>query len=83
MATIDDLEGLLEDLDGKIDTLTAKVDQVRADVNVPRTLQRFCRHCGGTGNKVSGTPPHELGTCPNCGGDGLKRIARITLTSEE
>ena len=83
MATIDDVMDKLNDVLNKIADNKEKINEVRADVNVPRSLQRFCRHCGGTGNKVSSTPPNELGTCPNCGGDGLKRIARITLTSEE
>ena len=76
MATLEDLEALLEDIDGKIDLLTTAV-------NAPKSLQRFCRHCHGTGNKIDGQPPNEPGTCPNCGGDGIKSIGRITLTSEE
>ena len=73
MATIDDVMDKIDDVMDKMDELEAKID-------APKSLQRFCRHCKGTGNKIMG---EDLGSCPDCGGDGLKRIGRITLTSDE
>jgi NADH pyrophosphatase NudC (nudix superfamily) len=73
MAEIQDVMDKLEDvLDKLVDNLEA--------INVPRSVQRFCHHCGGDGNKMIG---EELGTCPDCGGDGYSRFGRITLTSDE
>ena len=83
MATIDDVMDKLNDVLDKVADNKEKINEVRADVNVPRSLQRFCRHCGGTGMKPAGAPPGALGSCPNCGGDRLTKIGRITLASEE
>ena len=82
MATIDDVMDKLDDVLEKVAENKEKINEVRADVNIPKSLQRFCRHCHGTGNKTSGTPPYELYPCPDCGGNGLRGIAKITLTSE-
>jgi DnaJ-class molecular chaperone len=70
----------IEDVMDKLEDVLEKLAEVEAKMDVPKSLQRFCHHCGGTGNKVMG---EELGSCPDCGGDGLKSIGRITLTSEE
>ena len=79
MAEQDVLDKLNDVLD-KINDNKEKIDEVRADVNLSRTVQKFCAHCGGDGNKVIG---EEIGSCPNCGGDGYTRFGRITLTTEE
>jgi DnaJ-class molecular chaperone len=70
----------IDDVLGKIEDVLEKLTEVEVKMSLPKSLQRFCRHCGGTGNKVMG---EETGSCPDCGGDGLKSIGRITLTSEE
>ena len=73
MATIDDVMDKLDDLEEKI-------EGVRADVNISRSVQKYCAHCGGDGNKVMGG---GAGTCADCGGDGYTAFGRITLTTEE
>ncbi len=80
MADIDDVMNKLNDVLDKIADNKEKIDGVRADVSASRTVQEFCHHCGGDGNKMIG---QELGSCPNCGGDGYTRFGRITLTTEE
>ena len=74
MATLEDLEGLLEDLDAKLDTLTAKVDE-------PKSVQRICMHCVGTGTKEA--EPGGPISCPDCGGTGVVPRGRITKLTEE
>jgi DnaJ-class molecular chaperone len=70
----------IEDVMDKLEDVLEKLAEVEAKMDAPKSLQRFCRHCRGTGNKLMG---EETGSCPDCGGDGLTRIGRITLTSEE
>lgn len=59
MATLEDLETMLEDMDGKIDTLTTKVD---AD----RITYTKCASCNA-GGMVGGDPS----SCTRCGGTGF------------
>ena len=80
MAEIQDVLDKLEDVLNKIAENKEKITEVRTDVNVSRSVQRYCAHCGGDGNKVMGG---GTGTCPDCGGDGYTAFGRITLTTEE
>ncbi len=80
MADIDDVMDKLEDVLGKIADNKEKIDEVRADVNVAKSVQTLCAHCGGDGIKAIGA---GTGTCPDCGGDGYRPFGRITLTVEE
>jgi DnaJ-class molecular chaperone len=80
MADIDDVMDKLEAVLDKIADNKEKIDEVKVDVNTSRSVQRYCHHCGGDGNKVI---DEGTGSCPECGGDGYRKFARITLTSEE
>ena len=59
MATLEDLEGMLEEMDGKIDVLTAQVGQDRVNY-------KNCHHCNG----YHMIDPDPTG-CTHCGGTGF------------
>ena len=67
-------------LDAKLDEILAALVVIKADIDAPRSVQRICHHCGGDGQK--GTVGSEV-TCPDCGGDGVVILGRITLTAAE
>lgn len=80
MADIDDVMDKIENVLDKIADNKEKIDEVRVDVNIARSVQCLCAHCGGDGEKVIG---QGVDTCPDCGGDGYRPFGRITLVTEE
>ena len=73
MATNDDILDKLDDVMDKIDDLEALLQQAKS-------IQQICWHCGGDGNKVMG---EETGSCPDCGGTGVRPFARVTNLEDE
>ena len=67
-------------LDAKLDAIIAELAVIKADIDAPRSVQQICNHCGGDGKK--GAAGSEV-TCPDCNGDGVRIMGRITLTAEE
>ena len=82
MAGIQDVMVKLDDVLDKIADNKEKIDEVRSDLNVDRSVQRICMHCGGDGLKTDSSGPDAL-PCPDCGGNGVIPYGRVTLTSEE
>lgn len=80
MADINDVMNKLADVLDKIADNKEKIDEIKADVNVSRSVQQYCHHCGGDGIKIVGA---GTASCPDCGGDGYKKIGRITSLEEE
>ena len=74
MATIDDVMD-------KIDDVMDKIDEVQAELAEPKSVQRICMHCVGTGTKEA--EPGGPISCPDCGGTGLVPRGRITKLTEE
>ena len=81
MSGINDVMDKLEDVLDKIADNKEKLSEIEAKIDVAKSVQRICYHCGGDGLKavVGGEPI----SCPDCGGDGYKAYGRITLTTEE
>ena len=76
-------QDVLDKIDDVLDKLQDVLDKVADNLEAikePRSVQRYCHHCGGDGDKMI---DEELGSCPDCGGDGVRRFGKITLTSEE
>ena len=67
MAEISDVMEKLTEIETKLGELETKIGETK-------DLQRFCRHCHGTGNKTS---PDGPGSCVNCGGSGRKKIGEL------
>lgn len=66
MATLEDVEALLEEIDGKLDTLTSKVDE-------DKNLYKPCPNCNATGV----LPPENAG-CGRCAGTGFIKVRIIS-----
>ena len=73
MATIDDVMD-------KIDDVMDKIDDIQAELAEPKSMQRICMHCVGTGMKQTTGAPIS---CPDCGGNGVVARGRITKLTEE
>ena len=70
----------IEDVMDKLEDVLEKLNEVKSDVNAERSIQSICHHCGGDGQKGA---EGETITCPDCGGDGVVKGGRITLTEDE
>lgn len=70
----------IEDVMDKLDDVLDRIADNKEQIEAQRSVQRYCHHCGGDGNKIM---DEGAGSCPECGGDGYRKFARITLTSEE
>jgi len=57
-----------------------KLLEIETKIDALRSVQKICWARGGTGIKKSAAGETS---CPDCGGNGLRKNSRITLIEEE
>lgn len=75
-----DIIDKIDDVMDKVDGLEAKIEEVQAELAEPKSVQKICMHCVGTGMKATIGAPIS---CPDCGGNGVVPRNRMTKLTEE